>query len=287
MSAVTNTNVSPAATLRVTRLIKAPRERVFAAWTTPEQIMKWFGPQTCQVLSAEVDLRVGGQYHFRVKGQSCDTGQEMGELDLRGVYREVKRPARLVYTWGWHGNPDVEFGETIVTVDFLDKEGFTEVQITHDKFPNTDTRDRHNHGWNGSLDKLERHLSSGSEGQTCPEPGTFCWNELLAVDPGKAKQFYTKLFGWTTEAMPGGMNYTLFKQGSTSIGGLMPRPNPQAPPHWLPYVMVESVDDRAKQAADLGARILMPPTDIPTIGRIAVFMDPDGAPIGIFQPAKG
>ncbi len=282
-----STNVAPVATLRVTRIIKAPRERVFAAWTTPEEITKWFGPETCQVLSAKVDLRVGGEYHFRVKGQDCTTGEEKGELDLRGVYREVKRPGRLVYTWNWHGDPAVEFGETVVTVDFLDKEGFTEVQITHDRFPSAEVRERHSYGWNGCLDKLEKRLAAAGEGtQNCPEPGTFCWNELLAANPGKAKQFYTQLFGWSTEEMPGGMNYTIFKQDGKSIGGLMARPNPQAPPHWLAYVMVEDVDASVKRAGELGAKVLMPPMDIPTIGRIAVFTDVEGAPLGVFQPVK-
>jgi len=283
-----STNVATPVTLRVSRLIKASRERVFAAWTTPEQILKWFGPETCEVLSAKVDLRVGGQYHFRIRGRDCETGRERGDLDLRGEYREVKRPSRLVYTWSWEGNPSVEFGETIVTVDFLDKEGFTEVQITHDRLPNNDVRDRHSHGWNGSLDKLERVFATAdSGGQPCPVPGSFCWNELLAANPAKAGKFYTQLFGWSTEEMSAGMNYTLFKQNGRMIGGLMGRPNAQAPPHWLAYVMVENVDASARKAGELGARMLMPPTDIPTMGRIAVFQDPEGAPLGLFQPAKG
>jgi uncharacterized protein YndB with AHSA1/START domain/predicted enzyme related to lactoylglutathione lyase len=282
-----STKVAAENTLSVSRLIRAPRERVFAAWTAPEDIMKWFGPETCKVLSAKVDLRVGGEYHFRVKGQGCDMGQEMGEMDLRGIYREIQRPARLVYTWNWHGNAAIEFGETVVTVDFLDKEGFTEVQITHDRFPNAEVRDKHTYGWNGCLDKLEKQVGSeanASEG--CPEPGTFCWNELLAVSPGNAAKFYTQLFGWKTEAMPGGMPYTLFKQDGEMVGGLMGRPHEQVPPHWLAYVKVENVDASAKKASDLGAKTIMPPTDIPTVGRIAVIQDPEGAPLGLFQPAK-
>jgi uncharacterized protein YndB with AHSA1/START domain len=157
-----STKVAPDVTLRVIRLIKAPRERVFAAWTTPDDIMKWFGPETCEILSAKVDLQVGGEYHFRVRGQDCTSGKDMGEVDLRGTYREVKKPSRLVYTWGWQGNRAVEFGETVVTVDFLDKEGFTEVQITHDRFPNNEVRDKHNYGWNGCLDRLQKHLSEAS-----------------------------------------------------------------------------------------------------------------------------
>ena len=276
-----STNVATPVTLRVTRLIKAPRERVFAAWTTPHDIMRWFGPETCQVLSAQVDLKVGGQYHFRVKGQ------EMGELDLRGVYREIKRPSRLVYTWNWQGRPEVEFGETVVTVDFLDKEGFTEVQITHDHFPNTETREKHNYGWNGCLDKLQGLLQAGQQDGSCSEPGTFCWNELMAADVGGAAKFYTQLFGWQTEAFSGGTHpYTLFKQNGQRIGGLMQRPHEQAPPHWLAYVEVENVDATVKKASGLGAKVILPAMDVPTVGRIAVFQDPQGAPLGVFQPAK-
>jgi predicted enzyme related to lactoylglutathione lyase/uncharacterized protein YndB with AHSA1/START domain len=280
-----STKVAPVATLRVTRLIKAPRERVFTAWTTPEEIMKWFGPGACRVLSAKVDLRVGGEYRIRVNSAECAEDGAAVEMEVTGVYKEVKRPARLVYSWSWE--PKHEFGDSLVTVDFVDKEGFTEVQITHDRLPTEEHRERHSHGWIGCLDKLEQLFAvATSGGKPSPENGMFCWNEMLAVDPGKAAQFYARLFGWTTEEMPGGMKYTLFKQNGTSIGGLMARPSPQAPPHWLAYVMVESVDASAKKAGDLGAKILMPPTDIPTVGRIAVFQDPEGAPLGVFQPAK-
>ena len=153
-----STNVEAVATLRVTRLIKAPRERVFTAWTSPDEIKKWFGPETCEVLAAKVDLRIGGEYHFRVRSGGDCAGQAAApvkaEMDLRGVYREIKRPGRLVYTWNWEGDPRMEFGESLVTVDFLDKEGFTEVQITHDRLPTPEQRDAHSHGWNGCLDKL-------------------------------------------------------------------------------------------------------------------------------------
>lgn len=281
-----STNVAPVATLRVTRLIKAPRDRVFAAWTAPEEIVKWFGPETCRVTAAEVDLREGGEYHFRVKARNSDTGETVGEMDLRGVYREVKPPGRLVYTWNWQGDAELEFGETLVTVEFLDKEGFTEVQITHDRFPNGEVRDKHGYGWNGSLDKLEKRFAGGCA-ETAPQLGGVCWNELLAVDPAKAGEFYSGLFGWKTEAMPGGMNYTIFKSDGKGVAGLMARPHPEAPPHWLAYVMVESVDDSAAKAEKLGAKLCLPPTDIPTVGRIAVFQDPEGAPLGLFQPPKG
>ena len=127
---------------------------------------------------------------------------------------------------------------------------------------------------------------TGSQ-QACPESGEFCWNELLASDTGVAAKFYTQLFGWKTEAFTGGgVPYTLLKQDGKQVGGLMARPNEQAPPQWLPYVAVESVDTSVKKAGDLGAKVLMPPMDIPTVGRIAVFLDPQGAALGVFQPVK-
>jgi len=143
--------------LRVTRLIKAPRERVFTAWTTPADLFKWFGPDNCQVLAAKVNLRAGGDYHIRVKSA------DMGEINLDGRFREVKWPNRLVYTWNFSGHPKLDFGESQVTVEFLDRNGATEIQITHEQLPNEQVKEDHNQGWNGSLDKLEKHLVPGSE----------------------------------------------------------------------------------------------------------------------------
>jgi glutathione S-transferase len=127
--------------LRVTRLIKAPRERVFAAWTTPADVLKWFSPETCRVLAADIDLRTGGKYHFRVQSET------FGEVDLRGDYREVRRPSKLFCTWKWSGNPKLEFGESQVTVDFLDRGGSTEVQITHECLPSEEIKEDHKQGW--------------------------------------------------------------------------------------------------------------------------------------------
>ena len=75
-------NISDAsASLQVKRFIKTSRERVFAAWTTPSQVQRWFGPATCQVLDAQIDLRVGGAYQFRV------FNDPHGEMTGSGEYR--------------------------------------------------------------------------------------------------------------------------------------------------------------------------------------------------------
>ncbi len=112
--------------------------------------------------------------------------------------------------------------------------------------------------------------------------GAFSWCELMTTDVAAAKTFYTKLFGWDTEdmAMPG-MTYTVVKAGGKGIGGIMtiPKEAKGMPPAWATYVTVDDVDKTAKAAEKLGAKVLMPPTDIPNVGRFCVIKDPQGAVI--------
>ena len=112
--------------------------------------------------------------------------------------------------------------------------------------------------------------------------GAFSWFELMTTDTEGAKEFYSRLFGWETEEMPmEGMNYTVVKVGEEAVGGIMARP-PQSegtPPNWGGYVTVDDVDATAKKAEELGAKILVPLTDIPNVGRFFVLQDPQGAVI--------
>jgi uncharacterized protein YndB with AHSA1/START domain len=73
---------------------------------------------------------------------------------LVGTYREVRPPERLVCTWRWEAEP--EYGETLVTVEFLDRGGSTEVVLTHELFPTDEARRGHEQGWTSSLDRLAR-----------------------------------------------------------------------------------------------------------------------------------
>jgi len=118
----------------------------------------------------------------------------------------------------------------------------------------------------------------------CPKTGEFSWNELVSTDVASAKKFYPGLFRWHAESFPAGADYTLFKQGDTMVGGLMKCPKPGLPSHWLPYVTVDDVDASAAKAKGLGAQVVMEPFDVPTVGRIAVLLDPQGAAIGLFKP---
>jgi uncharacterized protein YndB with AHSA1/START domain/predicted enzyme related to lactoylglutathione lyase len=259
--------------LQVKRLIKTSRERVFAAWTTPSQVPRWFGPATCRVIDAQIDLRVGGSYQFRV----CSDAH--GEMTVSGEYQEVVAPEKLVFTWRWLNDPDWENVKSVVTVEFAEVEGGTEVRLTHEGFPSDESAGNHEHGWNGCLDKLQIGALVVAE---MTGPGRFSWNELHSEDVAGAIKFYTALFGWETAPMPG-MPYTIFKKHGTEVAGLMKPPMPGVPPQWLPYVTVESADSEAVRIAELGGVIVAPPFDIPEVGRIAVAKDPQGATFGIFQ----
>ena len=139
------------AALRLTRTFAAPRERVFRAWTEPEELKRWWGPDGYATPSAEVDLRVGGAYRFGMR--KLPDGEV---FYLAGTFREVRPPERLVYTWVWEGNP--ERGETLVTVEFRERGKATEVRLTHELFPTAKTRDDHEKGWSSCLGKLAKAL---------------------------------------------------------------------------------------------------------------------------------
>jgi predicted enzyme related to lactoylglutathione lyase len=115
-------------------------------------------------------------------------------------------------------------------------------------------------------------------------PNSLFWNELGTSDTQKAGEFYSKIFGWTTEAFSD--EYTVFKNGAEGIGGMYqitPEMGP-IPPHWLVYFAVDNCDAKAQKATELGGRIMKPAEDIPSVGRFAILIDPQGAAFALIQP---
>ena len=125
--------------------------------------------------------------------------------------------------------------------------------------------------------------------------GSFCWVELGTTDREAAKKFYSQLFGWSADDRPMGpdMTYTMFRLGGQDAAGayalMKEQVSAHVPPHWMLYVKVENVDASAAKAVKAGARQIVPPADIPNVGRFAVVQDPTGAAIGMYQlgPHRG
>jgi predicted enzyme related to lactoylglutathione lyase len=118
-----------------------------------------------------------------------------------------------------------------------------------------------------------------------PKPGDFCWNELVTSSVPAAKKFYTSLLGWKTKPFnQGKVDYTIIEKGAEGMGGIMKCPQPGGSAQWIPYMLVADVDATVKKAAKLRGSVCVPPFDVPTVGRLAVLADPQGAAFGIIAP---
>jgi predicted enzyme related to lactoylglutathione lyase len=109
--------------------------------------------------------------------------------------------------------------------------------------------------------------------------GAPSWYENYATDTKKAAKFYTDVFGWTAEVMPmPGMDYTIFGFEGVQIAGMMAITGDMkdVPPSWATYFTVEDIDKTAKQVAELGGTVFVPPMDIPQVGRFAGLISPQG-----------
>ncbi len=148
-------------TLQVRRVIKGSRQRVFEAWTNPELLKQWFGPAALTVAQVSSDLKVGGAYRIEMEGVSanCVTpdNKTVGERRpvATGKYTEIIPYDRLRFTWRGDWG---EVEDTLVTVEFKDVPGGTEVLLTHTNFATPEMKQGHNIGWTESFEKLAKFI---------------------------------------------------------------------------------------------------------------------------------
>jgi uncharacterized protein YndB with AHSA1/START domain len=132
------------------RMLPAPPERVFAAWTDPNSFMQWFVPGTAKATTVEIDARPGGRLRIVARNE------KEGIFELFCVYREVSPPTRLVFTWISRHTRDAE---SLVTVELRAIGAQTELTITHERLPDADTVGRHQRGWETIAAALAEVLS--------------------------------------------------------------------------------------------------------------------------------
>jgi uncharacterized protein YndB with AHSA1/START domain len=147
---VTGLNAKPSLILK--RRLRAPPEKVYAAWTDPEKIARWFGPAqtTDGSVRAELDVRIGGRFRASF---STDDGEYH---QVGGVYRDVVPNEKLVFSWAWHSTPE---RESLVTVTLKPDGAGTLLTLQHEQFFDQAAADGHQNGWTGSLDRLEKYVA--------------------------------------------------------------------------------------------------------------------------------
>jgi uncharacterized protein YndB with AHSA1/START domain len=129
------------------RRLKAAPEKVYEAWTRPEQMTQWWGVTgNPRSPIAETDLRVGGRFRVQFWGPTDEHNS------VSGTYREVVPNRKLCFSWAWQSTPE---RESLVTIELNPVNDGTMLTLTHEQFFNEKARDDHSRGWNATLDRLE------------------------------------------------------------------------------------------------------------------------------------
>ena len=148
------TPAQPDTMIRLNKLVRATPQRVYEAWTTPEQFPHWFAPGPHEhCTNVVVEPRVGGRFHFEMNTQQ---GKHIGS----GVFTQVIENQKLAFTWTWEDNPEFG-GDSLVTIELFEAENpyepgepATEVVLTHERLNSAAERSEHTGGWWNTLRAL-------------------------------------------------------------------------------------------------------------------------------------
>ena len=147
-------------TIRIERMFDAPRERVFDAWTQPEQLLQWYAPRGCTITLVKLETRPGGRFHW------CIHNPSFGDCWCVGVYQEVVRPERIVYTLATADSAGNEIEpaqaghdprwprETLVTVTLADVRGSTRLTLEQNVLESLAKHTGAHPSWLQMLDRL-------------------------------------------------------------------------------------------------------------------------------------
>jgi uncharacterized protein YndB with AHSA1/START domain len=134
--------------LVLTRVLDAPRALVFRAWTDPEHLVRWWGPQGFTTPSCTMDVRPGGTWRI------CMRGPDGIDHWVQGAYREVVEPERLVTSWAWEEADGTPGRQTLLTVTLEERDGRTALTLHQALFGDAVERENHRDGWSQALDRL-------------------------------------------------------------------------------------------------------------------------------------
>lgn len=143
--------------LHMERLIPAPPDRVFRAFTETTDFAAWWGPEGVTIPEADIDLRPGGKWRTVLRTPD-------GALNIvGGVYRKIEAPSQLVFTWAWDQDAQGTKGhETVVTLRFAAVPGGTKLTLEQATFADSEQRAKHQNGWGLSFDCLVKHVQARS-----------------------------------------------------------------------------------------------------------------------------
>lgn len=140
-------DASEPARITVRREIAAPAQELFDAWLDPASLAIWMRPGDTRRTTARVDARVGGRFEIDMQ---LDSGPNLHT----GIYQEIDRPRRLVFTWNSRATRQTD---SLVTVEFRPVGRKTEIVLTHERLPGKEAADGHNRGWTAILELISRH----------------------------------------------------------------------------------------------------------------------------------
>jgi uncharacterized protein YndB with AHSA1/START domain len=140
--------------LLITRTFDAPAALVFKLWSEPEHMKRWMGPKDFVCPEVQIDFRVGGAYRAMIASPAH------GENRFGGIYREIVRNRRLVFTFAWDNDGPSAGVETLVTITFEERDGKTVQTFHQSPFLNVERRDSHVGGWTQTFDKLGAYVAT-------------------------------------------------------------------------------------------------------------------------------
>jgi len=136
--------------IAIEEIFRAPKEKAFKAWTTPESLKKWFmADEGVIVTDAKVDLKIGGAYLIEAKFPGYDP------TPIDGNFLKVLIPERLEYTWL---TPVLNGRKTLVAVEFINHGNGSKIHLNHGEFANKKEMKLHLKGWEACLGKLQEYL---------------------------------------------------------------------------------------------------------------------------------